>query len=827
MNATKRAWPGQVRRPVHRRHHGPHAGSAGRLSGWGLAALGLLAAGVTGAAPAPKIDESQLPPAATLQISFARDIKPIFTNTCYRCHSGDKPKSHFLLTSRETALKGGDDGVDVLPGQSAKSPLIHYVSRLVPDMEMPPEGKGTPLTREQVGLLRAWIDQGVAWEETEPEKKTEVIVSPTVGWTTVSGDHKKFRELYWQREGWNGGGEFELIEKPTPDSKITTAGHVLLNDYKLTLSAEKNDVGFTRFGWSQFRKYFDDSGGYYPPFTPSIFDLNRDLFLDTGRAWADFGLTLPEWPRIVLGYEYQYRNGTKSTTQWGPVSDGSQTRNIYPAYKDISEQVHILKFDLDYEVDDARITDSFRGEWYNLDTAQHNVDFDQLGATEMAMTTANQKQTSFQGANTVHLEKRFADWLFGAGGYLYSSLKGDASVNVATMNPSALDPTLTVPPPLDWNAKGIELERDSHVFSLSALVGPWQGLSLSLGSQNEWTHQMGFGNANADVALPFPPDYALPLSKVRFQASTEQSVYSQEAGVRFTKIPFTTIFAEGRLEQETIGQTEQQTGGDPVLTPFNLQTDAKSRLEDFRVGFYTSPWRRISLSSQYRQYDHHTDYNNTHLAPYAQSFDPYPGFIVWRDLLSQQAEVKLGAQLAPWLKTTLSYQWLENNYHTATEPVEGGISPGHSLLAGIYDSQTVALNTTLTPWRRLFLSATFSYQNARTVTFANDSLSVVPYEGDIYSVIASGTYVLNPKTDLTASYSFSTADFAQNNSAEGLPLGINYQQQSVQVGVRRQIGKGKTLGLHYSFYHYNEPSSGGFNNFNAQAVFATLSFQLP
>ena len=96
-------------------------------------------------------------------------------------------------------------------------------------------------------------------------------------------------------------------------------------------SAEKNDLGFTRFGWSQYRKYFDDSGGYYPAFPTPILDLNRDLYLDTGRAWADFGLTLPQWPTMVLGYEYQYRDGTEATTQWGPVSNGTQTRNIYPA----------------------------------------------------------------------------------------------------------------------------------------------------------------------------------------------------------------------------------------------------------------------------------------------------------------------------------------------------------------------------------------------------------------------------------------------------------------------------------------------------------------
>jgi hypothetical protein len=92
--------------------------------------------------------------------------------------------------------------------------------------------------------------------------------------------------------------------------------------------------------------------------------------------------------------------------------------------------------------------------------------------------------------------------------------------------------------------------------------------------------------------------------------------------------------------------------------------------------------------------------------------------------------------------------------------------------------------------------------------------------------MASGSYVLNPKTDLTASYSLSSADFAQDNSTSGLPLGIQYQQQAVQIGIKRRIGKGKTLSLQYSFYHYDEPSSGGFNNFNAQAIFATLAFPL-
>src|ERR1700720_2787119 len=87
---------------------------------------------------AAEIDESKLPPPATGKIDFTRDIRPILDNSCLRCHGPERPKSRFRLHNRESALKGGAKGVDILPGNSVKSPLIHYVSRLVEDMEMPP-----------------------------------------------------------------------------------------------------------------------------------------------------------------------------------------------------------------------------------------------------------------------------------------------------------------------------------------------------------------------------------------------------------------------------------------------------------------------------------------------------------------------------------------------------------------------------------------------------------------------------------------------------------------------------------------------------------------
>src|SRR5438874_3168539 len=78
--------------------------------------------------PGAEVDPSKLPPPAQKKIDFAQDIKPLFEQSCLKCHGPEKPKSKFRLDNRESALKGGENGVDIIPGQSAKSPLIHYVA---------------------------------------------------------------------------------------------------------------------------------------------------------------------------------------------------------------------------------------------------------------------------------------------------------------------------------------------------------------------------------------------------------------------------------------------------------------------------------------------------------------------------------------------------------------------------------------------------------------------------------------------------------------------------------------------------------------------------
>ena len=257
--------------------------------------------------------EARLPAAASVQVDFDEHIRPIFENACLRCHGPERPKSRFRLDSRERALAGGASGIDIVPGQSARSPLIYYVAHLVEAMEMPPEGEGDPLTNEEVALLRAWIDQGVVWGTTQTNK-TLFSISPSVQFISVEGNERKFREHTGIKDGWNGGASI-FVEQPLgTDRTLTFDARVFPNpeEYRFRLQVEQRELGFVRFGFEQYREFYDDTGGFHPAFTPPSFSLHRDLHVDIGRAWAEFGLTVPDWPRVVVGYEFRYRDGAKS-----------------------------------------------------------------------------------------------------------------------------------------------------------------------------------------------------------------------------------------------------------------------------------------------------------------------------------------------------------------------------------------------------------------------------------------------------------------------------------------------------------------------------------
>jgi hypothetical protein len=125
----------------------------------------LAGAGCAWAADVQKPDGKgiALPPAAHRTIDFDGDIKPIFISTCVKCHGGGHSKGEFRIDTKATILKGGESGPGAVAGDGAKSLIVQLVAGADEDRIMP--NKGPRLTNEEVGVLRAWIDQGMKWPD--------------------------------------------------------------------------------------------------------------------------------------------------------------------------------------------------------------------------------------------------------------------------------------------------------------------------------------------------------------------------------------------------------------------------------------------------------------------------------------------------------------------------------------------------------------------------------------------------------------------------------------------------------------------------------------
>lgn len=117
-------------------------------------------------------------------VEFSRDIRPILSDTCFKCHGPDSEerKADLRLDVREGILGGG--GV-VQPGNLDESDLFQRITSDDPDVLMPPPDSGRKLTEQQKQLFRKWIEQGANYQRHwsfEPPASPELPTVKNESW---------------------------------------------------------------------------------------------------------------------------------------------------------------------------------------------------------------------------------------------------------------------------------------------------------------------------------------------------------------------------------------------------------------------------------------------------------------------------------------------------------------------------------------------------------------------------------------------------------------------------------------------------------------------
>ena len=127
-----------------------HASGAGFMRRWQWTTLLLAASAAHAAGAEPTAEEF-----------FEQRVRPLLAAKCLECHGDEEPEAGLRLTSRASALKGGDSGPAVVERRAEESLLVKAV-RQTGELKMPPDGK---LRDDEIAALVQWIEGGLPWPE--------------------------------------------------------------------------------------------------------------------------------------------------------------------------------------------------------------------------------------------------------------------------------------------------------------------------------------------------------------------------------------------------------------------------------------------------------------------------------------------------------------------------------------------------------------------------------------------------------------------------------------------------------------------------------------
>ncbi|MEC8941405.1 MAG: c-type cytochrome domain-containing protein, partial [Verrucomicrobiota bacterium] len=115
----------------------------------------------------PLLGASLLTEAAQAAPDFARDIRPILSETCFACHGQDarKRKAKLRLDQGESALAERDGVQAIVPGDLENSEAWIRITSKDEDEVMPPRDSHKQLSDAEKELLRQWILQGAQYQE--------------------------------------------------------------------------------------------------------------------------------------------------------------------------------------------------------------------------------------------------------------------------------------------------------------------------------------------------------------------------------------------------------------------------------------------------------------------------------------------------------------------------------------------------------------------------------------------------------------------------------------------------------------------------------------
>ncbi|MEI8281939.1 MAG: DUF1549 domain-containing protein, partial [Armatimonadota bacterium] len=287
-------------------------------------------------------------------VDYNRDIRPILSEHCYKCHGpdGKEVKGDLRLSDAKDATRERRGYFAIKPGSSSKSMLAQRVAVGNTNDPMPPTDSGMPpLSAEQVATLKLWIDQGARYDKHWAFVAPVMPTIPTVtAKALIRNPIDNFIVEKLTKKGLKQEPEADnatLLRRasltltgllPTPDETKQLAMDKKPGAYERAvdrlLASERYGENQARF-WLDAVRYGDTHGlhldnerAIYPYRDWVVRAMNQDLPFDKFTQWQLAGDLLPN-PTLDMKVATGYVRMNPTSSEGGAIEEEFLVRNTF------------------------------------------------------------------------------------------------------------------------------------------------------------------------------------------------------------------------------------------------------------------------------------------------------------------------------------------------------------------------------------------------------------------------------------------------------------------------------------------------------------------
>jgi hypothetical protein len=699
--------------------------------------------------------------------------------------------------------------------------------------------KTTMKAFQTIKLLAPALALGIAQSHAgapTPADTEPVAAEPASNWITfmiggafVSGDDANMQARTRTNDFYGGFSDLHYGMQVDDKTSLEVEGRALpgLEDYEIDLLLSKEGLGYVNLGFSQFRTWYDASGGYSSVAGNRwVVPFNDERYIDRGELFLEAGLRMEDIPEITFRYTHSYRDGEKDSTAWGDNPTAPRFK-MTPALWYIDEQVDLFELDIAHSLS---ITDIEVGLVY-----QH-VDLDNTRYTERGGTTPpgaatpgiiqtwlTEKSESDLFAGHVSTVTRFNDkaWLSWAAAY--TTLDSDIDGGSRSWGAYWPIPIPAAPARRDYAYDSMNggSNVDQFITNLNFMWIPIEDLSVTPSFRYEYESAYSVSRFRA-----FNSNQTWQGNQI-ISSDTDMDALNAALDVRYKGIENLVLYANADWgwEDESILRTDEVLPGEFLDSDVNIDEQA------YKLGMNWYPLNKLSFGVQgfyglrEQEFDHVAGSQNKLVNSANGGANGFRPIMAEHNTETENVNLRMTWRPLGNVSMVTRYDYSKTEYENRglllsppaqSPPITGTLF--NLIESGEVESHVVSETVTWNPTARMYVQGSVSWVSSETSTPTN---ALNPDMDNDYVVCGlNGGYALDDRTDITAGYNF----YTQRNygmAAASMGYGLETSEHVFSVGMNRMLTDNVLWTVSYGFITSDTKDtdqSGGFNDFDAHMV---------